>query len=122
MKEVFVSYTVLDIIEVPDDWTDEKVEELLQNNAPIGYNDLEWEYVKRSSIINWKELINMLTINKTYCISSDDKMTTIIYLNKEDGSYNLSVTDIAWETVEVQLDEILASELFTALKELGNFV
>lgn len=46
MKEVFVSYTVLSIVEVPDDWTDEKVEELLQDNAPTGYNDLEWEYVK----------------------------------------------------------------------------
>lgn len=64
----------------------------------------------------------MLTINKTYCISSDDKMTTVIYLNKENDSYNLSVTDIAGETVEVRLDEILASELFTALKELGNFM
>ena len=63
----------------------------------------------------------MLTINKTYCISSDDKMT-VIYLNKEDGSYNLSVSDIPGEVVEVQLDEILANELFTALKELGNFV
>ena len=64
----------------------------------------------------------MLTINKTYCISSDDKMTTVIYLNKKNGSYDLSVTDIAGETVEVRLDEILASELFTALKELGNFM
>ena len=64
----------------------------------------------------------MLTINKTYCISSDDKMTAVIYLSKENGSYNLSVSDIAGEAVEVRLDEILASELFTALKELGNFV
>ena len=64
----------------------------------------------------------MLTINKTYCISSDDRMTTVIYLNKENGSYNLSVSNVAGETVELQLDEILASELFTALKELGNFV
>ena len=64
----------------------------------------------------------MLTVNKTYCIRSDDKMTTVIYLNKENSSYNLSVSDIAGEAVEVRLDEILASELFTALKELGNFV
>ena len=64
----------------------------------------------------------MLTINKTYCIRSDDKMTTVIYLNKENGSYNLSVSNMAGETVELRLDEILASELFTALKELGNFV
>ena len=54
----------------------------------------------------------MLTINKTYCISSDDRMTGV----------NLSVSDIAGEAVEVRLDEILASELFTALKELGNFM
>lgn len=64
----------------------------------------------------------MLTINKTYCIRSDDKITAVIYLNKENDSYNLSITDIAGEAVEVRLDEILASELFTALKELGNFV
>lgn len=64
----------------------------------------------------------MLTINKTYCISSDDKMTAVIYLNKENSSYNLSVSDIAGETVELRLDETLASELFTALKELGNFM
>lgn len=64
----------------------------------------------------------MLTINKTYCISSDDRMTAVIYLNKENGFYNLSVSDIAGEAVEVRLDEILASELFTALKELGNFM
>ena len=64
----------------------------------------------------------MLTINKTYCIRSDDKMTTVIYLNKENGSYNLSISDMTGETVELRLDEILASELFTALKELGNFM
>ena len=64
----------------------------------------------------------MLTINKTYCIRSDDKIATVIYLGKENDSYNLSVSDITVEAVEVQLDEILASELFTALKELGNFV
>ena len=64
----------------------------------------------------------MLTINKTYCISSDDKMTTVIYLNKENGSYNLFISNITGEAVEVRLNETLASELFTALKELGNFV
>lgn len=64
----------------------------------------------------------MLTINKTYCISFDDRMTAVIYLNKENGFYNLSVSDIAGEAVKVRLDEVLASELFTALKELGNFM
>lgn len=46
MKKVFVSYSVLNIVEVPDDWTDEEVEKLLQDNAPADYNDLEWEYTK----------------------------------------------------------------------------
>ena len=64
----------------------------------------------------------MLTINKTYCIRSDDQMTTVIYLNKENGSYNLFISDITGEAVKVRLDEILASKLFTALKELGNFM
>lgn len=64
----------------------------------------------------------MLTINKTYRISSDDRMTAVIYLNKKNGSYDLSVSDIAGEAVEVRLDEILANELFTVLKELGNFM
>ena len=64
----------------------------------------------------------MLTVNKTYCISSDDKMATVIYLNKGNGSYNLSISDMAGRRVELRLNEILASELFTALKELGNFV
>lgn len=44
-------------------------------------------------------------------------MTVVIYLNKENSSYNLSVSDIAGEAVEVRLDEILASELFTATRE-----
>lgn len=57
----------------------------------------------------------MLTINKTYCISSDDRMTAVIYLNKENGSYNLSVSDIAGEAVEVRLDEDDAIE--QAIKE-----
>lgn len=38
----------------------------------------------------------MLTINKTYCISSDDRMTAIIYLNKENGFYNLTMNDLAF--------------------------
>ena len=63
----------------------------------------------------------MLTVNKTYRISSDDKMTTVIYLSKENGSYNLSVSDIPGEAVEVQLDEILANELFTAPKRAWKF-
>lgn len=46
MRTVFVSYTVLDIVDVPDDWTDEEVEKLLRENAPADYNDMEWAYAK----------------------------------------------------------------------------
>lgn len=44
MRTVYVSYSILDVVEVPDDWTDEEVEKLLEDNAPINYNDMEWEY------------------------------------------------------------------------------
>jgi len=65
----------------------------------------------------------MLTINKTYCISSDDERSaTEIYLNKENGFYNFAITNFHGNQIDLQLDEILASELFTALKELGNFM
>lgn len=65
----------------------------------------------------------MLTINKTYCISSDDeRSTTSIHLNKENSFYNFSITDFSGNQIDLQLNEILASELFTALKELGNFM
>lgn len=46
MRTVFVDYTVLDIVEVPDDWTNEQVEKLLRENAPAGYNDMEWAYAR----------------------------------------------------------------------------
>lgn len=65
----------------------------------------------------------MLTINKTYCISSDDERSaTDIRLNKENGFYNFSITNFNGNQIDLQLNEILASELFTALKELGNFM
>ena len=65
----------------------------------------------------------MLTINKTYCISSDDaRSATNIRLNKENGFYNFSITNCSRDKIDLQLNEILASELFTALKELGNFM
>lgn len=65
----------------------------------------------------------MLTINKTYCINSDDeRSTTAIRLSKTNGFYNFSVTDFNRNQIDLQLNEILASELFIALKELGNFV
>lgn len=65
----------------------------------------------------------MLTINKTYCVSSDnDRSATNICLNKENGFYNFSITNFSGEKIDLQLNDVLAGELFTALKELGNFV
>lgn len=65
----------------------------------------------------------MLTVNKTYCISSDDERSaTAICLNKENSFYNFSITNFNGNQIDLQLNEILASELFTALKELGNFM
>ena len=66
----------------------------------------------------------MLTIEKSYCISSDDddKSSTAIRLNKKNGFYNFSVINFHGDEIEFQLNEILTSELFTALKELGNFM
>lgn len=65
----------------------------------------------------------MLTINKTYCISSDDERSaTNIHLNKENGFYNFAITNFHGDKIDFQFNEILAAELFTALKELGNFV
>ena len=65
----------------------------------------------------------MLTINKTYNISAnDDRSTTAISLNKENGFYNFSVTNFCGDKIDLQLTDVLAGELFTALKELGNFM
>ena len=65
----------------------------------------------------------MLTINKTYNISSnDDRSATAISLNKENGFYNFSVTNFKGDKIDLQLTDVLAGELFTALKELGNFM
>lgn len=46
MRTVYVDYTVLDIVEVPDNWTNEQVEKLLRENAPTNYNDMEWAYAR----------------------------------------------------------------------------
>lgn len=65
----------------------------------------------------------MLTINKTYCINSDDdRSATSIRLNKENGIYNFSITNFSGDKIDLQLNETMASEFFTSLKELGNFV
>lgn len=65
----------------------------------------------------------MITINKIYCISSDDdRFATSIRLNKENGFYNFSITNFSGDKIDLQLNETMASEFFTSLKELGNFV
>lgn len=66
----------------------------------------------------------MLTINKTYCISPEDdsRSATNIRLNKDNGFYNFFITNFEGDQIGLQLNETLASELFTSLKELGNFV
>ena len=65
----------------------------------------------------------MLTINKVCCIDSDDdRSATNIRLNKENGIYNFAITNFNGDKIDLQLNEILASELFTALTELGNFM
>lgn len=64
----------------------------------------------------------MLTINKTYNISADNKSATTISLNKENGFFNFSVTNFQGQKLEFRLNDALAGELFTALKDLGNFM
>lgn len=50
MKFIKVTYTVLDVIEVPDDYTDEKIERALIDNwtdfSDYLINDMEWEEMK----------------------------------------------------------------------------
>lgn len=51
MKQIQISYTILDIIEVPDNWTDEEIDEAVSNNAyDLGIwgmiDDAEWEVVE----------------------------------------------------------------------------
>lgn len=66
----------------------------------------------------------MLTISKTYYISSEDDSwsATNIRLNKENSFYNFSITNFEGDKINLQLNDNLAGELFTALKELGNFM
>ena len=67
----------------------------------------------------------MLTVEKYYCIRSiDDRSNTAICLNKnkKNGLYSFAVTNFEGDKIEFQLNDVLAGELFTALKELGNFM
>ena len=43
MRKLYVSYTYLDIIEVPDDATHEEIMEILEELAPAGgWNDIDY--------------------------------------------------------------------------------
>lgn len=40
---VRVSYSVLKTVEVPDDWNDREIKDYLEDIAPEGYNDMEYD-------------------------------------------------------------------------------
>ena len=42
-KTVYVSYSVLRTVEVPDDWNDREIKDYLEDIAPEGYNDMEYD-------------------------------------------------------------------------------
>ena len=45
MKTVYVSYTYLDIVEVPDDATHEEISKILEDRAPAEWwNDIEYHF------------------------------------------------------------------------------
>lgn len=66
----------------------------------------------------------MLTIEKSCCIRSscEGSDTTAITIRKENGVYNFHITNNYGDKIELMLGETMTSELFTALKELGNFM
>ena len=47
MKEICISWTFLDIVEVPDEMTDDEIEDLVSElDPPIEWNDREWSFKK----------------------------------------------------------------------------
>ena len=51
MKSIQIAYTVLDIIEVPDNWTEEEIDEAVSDNALDRgiygmIDDTEWQVVE----------------------------------------------------------------------------
>ena len=42
-KTVYVSYSVLKTVEVPEDWNDREIKDYLEGIAPEGYNDMEYD-------------------------------------------------------------------------------
>ena len=39
---LYVSYSVLKTVEVPDDWNDREIKDYLEDIAPEDYNDIEY--------------------------------------------------------------------------------
>ena len=42
-KTVYVSYSVLKTVEVPEDWNDREIKDYLEGVAPEDYNDMEYD-------------------------------------------------------------------------------
>ena len=42
-KTVYVSYSVLKTVEVPEDWNDREIKDYLEGIAPEDYNDMEYD-------------------------------------------------------------------------------
>ena len=40
---IYVSYSVLKTVEVPEDWNDREIKDYLEEIAPEGYNDIEYD-------------------------------------------------------------------------------
>ena len=40
---LYVSYTVLKMVEVPDDWNDREIKDYLEGMAPEDYDDMEYD-------------------------------------------------------------------------------
>ena len=43
---LYVSYSVLRTVEVPDDWNDREIKDYLEDIAPEGYNDMAYDVVE----------------------------------------------------------------------------
>lgn len=43
MKTVYVSYSVLKIVDVPDNWNDREIKDYLEGIAPEDYNDMVYD-------------------------------------------------------------------------------
>ena len=47
-KTIQVSYTYLDVIEVPEDMSEDEIYDYLEEHAPApGWNDMEWDECRK---------------------------------------------------------------------------